>query len=99
MPAASCRRVCPRLIYKTATKATNTLEDIAGVTGGDFFRLSGTADAVFERVLRETAAYYELAFEPLESERNGKDHSISIRVNRPKVTVRARPSFSISSHR
>ena len=89
----------PEADIQNRDKATNTLEDIAGVTGGDFFRLSGTADAVFERVLRETAAYYELAFEPLESERNGKDHSISIRVNRPKVTVRARPSFSINSHR
>jgi len=75
--------------------ATNMLEDIAGVTGGDLFRLSGTADAVFQRILRETSAYYELGFEPLESERNGKDHSISVRVNRPKVTLRARSSFAI----
>ena len=80
-------------------KATDTLEDIAGVTGGDLFRLSGTADAVFERVVRETGAYYELAFEPLASERNGKDHSIGVKVNRPKVTVRARSSFIITSGR
>ena len=80
-------------------KSTNMLEDIAGVTGGDLFRLSGTADAVFDRVLRETSAYYELAFEPLASERNGKDHSIRVKVDRPKVTVRARPSFSIAPSR
>ena len=73
----------------------NMLEDIAGVTGGDLFRLSGTADGVFERIVRETAAYYELAFEPLQSERNGKDHAISVKLNRPKVTVRARSSFII----
>ena len=71
------------------------LEDIAGVTGGDLFRLSGTADGVFERIVRETAAYYELAFEPFQSERNGKDHAISVKLNRPKVTVRARSSFII----
>jgi len=73
-----------------------TIEDIAGVTGGDLFRLSGTADAVFERVLRETAGYYELTFEPLDAERNGKAQSLSVKVNRPKLTVRARPLFSIS---
>ena len=80
-------------------ESLKNLEDIAGVTGGDLFRLSGTADAVFERVIRETSAYYELAFEPLDSERNGKEHSISVRVNRPKATVRARPSFAIPKAR
>jgi len=76
-------------------KATAVLEDIAGVTGGDLFRLSGSADNVFERLIRETSAYYEVAFEPLPSERDGKDHAISVTVNRPKVRVRARPSFAI----
>lgn len=75
--------------------AIKTLEDIAGVTGGDLFRLSGSSDAVFDRVVRETAAYYELGFEPAESDRNGKDHAISVKVSRPKTTVRARLSFSI----
>jgi VWFA-related protein len=71
------------------------LENIATVTGGDLLRLSGTADAAYGRVLRETAAYYELTFEPLESDRNGKPHSISVKVDRPKTTVRARQSFSL----
>lgn len=70
-----------------------TLENIATVTGGDLMRLSGSADAAYARILRETAAFYELTFEPLESERNGKAHTISVKVNRPKTTVRARPSF------
>lgn len=76
-------------------RAINMLEDLAGVTGGDLFRLSGAADGVFERVIRETAAYYELGFEPVESDRNGKDHTISVKVSRPKATVRARLSFAI----
>ena len=75
--------------------AQGTIENIATVTGGDLFRLSATADAVYARVIRETSAYYELAFEPAESDRNGKDHTISVKVSRPKTLVRARPSFSI----
>ena len=75
--------------------AQGTIENIATVTGGDLFRLSATADAVYARVIRETSAYYELAFEPAESDRNGKDHAISVKVSRPKTLVRARPSFSI----
>ena len=72
-----------------------TLENIATVTGGDLMRLSGTADAAYGRVLRETAAYYELTFEPLESDRNGKPHTIAVKVDRSKTTVRARQSFSL----
>src|SRR5439155_72202 len=63
------------------------LQDLATVSGGEFFRLSGTADAVFERVLRQSSAYYLLGFAPETGERNGKSHRIAIYVARPGVTI------------
>jgi hypothetical protein len=72
------------------------LQDVAGVTGGELFRLSGTADAVFTRIRMETSAYYVLAFAPLASEADGKPHTIQIRLDRKGVTVRARPSFTLA---
>lgn len=71
------------------------LQDVAGVTGGELFRLSGSADAVFKQIRRETSAYYVLAFAPTAADADGKPHKIEIRVARKGVTVRARRSFTL----
>ena len=52
-------------------------------------------DPIFTRIARETSAYYLLGFTSLPSERDGKQHSISVKVGRAGTTVRARPGFSI----
>ena len=70
------------------------LQDVAGATGGELFRLSGTADAVFTRIRLETSAYYVLAFAPTAAEADGTPHKIQIRIARKGVIVRARPSFT-----
>jgi VWFA-related protein len=83
----------------TLTKDTDMriegLEDLAGVTGGVLFRLSGLGDNVFSRIADEVSAYYLLGFEPREQERDGKRHKIEIATKRPRVLVRARPGFVI----
>lgn len=71
------------------------LEDLAGVTGGVLFRLSGAADNVFTRIADEVSAYYLLGFEPRTQERDGKRHKIELTTKRAKVLVRARPGFII----
>jgi VWFA-related protein len=69
------------------------LEDLAGVTGGVLFRLSGMGDTVFSRIADEVSAYYLLGFEPRSQERDGKRHKIEIATKRPRVLIRARPGF------
>jgi VWFA-related protein len=71
------------------------LEDFTGVTGGELFRLSGTADAIFDRIARESSAYYLAGFAVEDADRTGKVRRIRIEVTRPGVIVRARPSFRI----
>jgi VWFA-related protein len=83
----------------TLTKDTELrlegLEDLAGVTGGVLFRLSGIGDNVFARIADEVSAYYLLGFEPRSQERDGKRHKIELTTKRARVLVRARPGFII----
>jgi VWFA-related protein len=71
------------------------LETMAGAAGGQLFRVFTDADGAFDRVLRETSAYYLLAVEPLDSDRDGKPHRIEVRVNRRGTTVRARQTIVV----
>jgi len=71
------------------------LEQLAGVTGGALFQAVAGAPRVFERISRESSAYYLLGFDATSSERNGKSHKIAVSVARRGVSIRARPEFTI----
>jgi hypothetical protein len=67
------------------------LDYVAGKAGGALFRVeAGTGDYVFDRVLRETTAYYLLGVEPLEEDRDGRTHFLRVGVKRSGATVRSR---------
>jgi VWFA-related protein len=72
------------------------LDHLAGVTSGVRLHLGGTEESAFTRILRETSAFYRIAFEPESSQRNGNSHRVELRVSRPDVTVRVRPSILIA---
>ena len=72
------------------------LDHLAGVTGGIRLHLGGTEENAFTRILRETSAFYRIAFEPEASQRNGASHRLELRVSRPDVTVRVRPNITIA---
>ena len=71
------------------------LDHLAGVTGGVRLALGGADDSAFTRMLRETSAFYRVAFEPEPSQRNGSVQRLELKVSRPDVTVRVRPSLRI----
>jgi VWFA-related protein len=72
------------------------LEFIAGKAGGALFRVeAGNGNFVFDRVLRETTAYYLLGVEPTDDDRDGKLHYIRVGVNKKGATVRARTQVVI----
>jgi hypothetical protein len=67
------------------------LERFAGVAGGTLLRVSaGTGEWAFERVLRETSAYYLLGVEPAEADRDGRPRAISVSVRKRGVQIRSR---------
>jgi hypothetical protein len=70
-------------------------ESLAGVTGAEFVRLTGSAQAPVSRLLRETAAYYVATFEPDASDRTGQPLRVELRSTRDKVKLRSRPVVEI----
>ena len=78
-----------------ATLMVQGLQTLAAMNGGALFRITGSAEASFDRVAREMSAYHELAIETEPGDRDGKVHTIAIKVPGRGVTVRHRRQFSI----
>ena len=94
--AASARLDPSASRFRSADDSLAGLQHLAGVTGGEIYRLSSIdAEKVFSRVASESSAYYMLAFEPEPGERNGLPHRVEIKVGRERVTVRTQPQLTI----
>jgi hypothetical protein len=85
------------LIDAMATHSSNQdsgIESLAGVTGGEFVRLSGNSQPAVSRLLRETAAYYVAAFTPDAAER-GQRLRVDLHATRDNVRLRTRPAVDV----
>jgi len=72
------------------------LERLAGAVGGAMIHVeAGGEQRAFERVLRETSAYYVLAVEPQDEDRDGRMHYISVKTSARGADVRARRTVII----
>ncbi|HEX6976586.1 MAG TPA: VWA domain-containing protein [Vicinamibacterales bacterium] len=92
---SSGTRVSSSLMSDTAMTARG-LEMIAGAGGGSVVRVeAGTADAALERLTRETSVYYLLGLEVTDAERDGRVHSIQVRVKQRGAIVRNRTGVVI----
>ncbi len=79
----------------TSSRDTNVtrswLDEFSSSSGGTLFRVtSGAGEYAFDRVLRETSAYYLLGVEPTEADRDGRTHNLKVKVDRRGTTVRNR---------
>ena len=70
--------------FRSTNEEMAGLESLAGVTSGLSLRLTPTDHSAFDRVVRETAGYYLVAFDPEASERNGLSHRVDVQVARPR---------------
>ena len=86
-----------RTSYMRDSKMAATgLEMVAGTAAGSVIRVRGTSPEVaFDRVLRETSAYYVLGVEGSEEDRDGRPHPIRVRVKRKGAEVRSRSEVII----
>ncbi|MDX2042876.1 MAG: VWA domain-containing protein [Acidobacteriota bacterium] len=67
---------------------------LAEETGGSLFFNSNDLNLGLQRVLDANEVYYVLAYEPLESRRDGRFHKIEVRIaNRPELKVRTRNGY------
>jgi VWFA-related protein len=67
------------------------LDEFSAAAGGQrIYVPTGRGDFAFDRVLRESAAYYLLGVEPAEADRDGQPRQLKVKVDRSGVTVRSR---------
>lgn len=67
------------------------LEQFSDAAGGLLLRVSEDASAPgWQQVLRETSAYYLLGVQPEPADRDGRLHTLRVKVDRPRTTVRSR---------
>jgi VWFA-related protein len=71
------------------------LEQVAGQTRGSMSTVNGDGKTAFDRLGRELSGYYLLGFEPLESDRTGRERRIKVSVKPRGLTVRSRPTFVV----
>lgn len=87
-------RVSPSFVRDVQVRGDG-LARVAGAARGAVFRQVGSDSRPFERIARELSGYYLLAFEPLDSERDGRRHRIQVTVARGGGELRARPGFTL----
>lgn len=87
-------RISPTLSRDLQVKSDG-LSRVAGAARGAVFRLAGDDPRPFARIARELSGYYLLAFEPLETERDGRNHRIQVELARGGGELRARTGFTL----
>jgi len=66
---------------------------LAEETGGDVIVNSNNFEDGYQRFVRETNQYYLLGYTPSVEHRDDKFHQLTVRVNRPGLTVKARQGY------
>ena len=74
------------------------LENLAAMTGGGWYRAEVGAEAAFERITRELAAYYRLGIERDPADRDDKSQRLKVQVLRSGARVRAREIFDARTY-
>ncbi len=76
------------------------LNELAAATGGRVFRPDSTPGgltAAFEGIAEELRRQYNIGYYPVEVGEAGERKQIRVRVNRPKLVIRARDSYIVGS--
>ena len=67
------------------------LDGFSDKAGGALIKvLAGSGELAFDRIIRETSAYYLLGVEPAEADRDGRPRELKVQVSGHGVTVRGR---------
>jgi VWFA-related protein len=78
-------------------RETSGLQNIASASRGAVFHAVGTAEGVFDRLLREMSAYYVLGVEQRPGDAEDRRHRVDVEVQRRGVTVRSPQAFALSA--
>jgi VWFA-related protein len=75
------------------SNARDSLRAIADVTGGFALVNSNNFSGAFDRLVRENSTYYILGYYSTDDRRDGRYRSLTVRVRRPGLQVRARDGY------
>lgn len=81
---------------KPGSQNQGVLKDFAEKTGGRFVATPGGVamrDA-FKRIVEELGGQYTLAYQPLNTKKDGKWRTIELRITRPNLTIRTRKGYN-----
>jgi VWFA-related protein len=76
-----------------SSRPTAVLGRLAKDTGGFLLENTNDLGAGVARMQQERTTYYLLAYQPTNAKLDGTFRKVSVKVKRPKVTVRARPGY------
>ena len=76
--------------------AQDNLRMLSDQTGGLSLVNSNDFNKGFERIVRDNSSYYVLGYYPTNDRRDGRFRTITVRVKRPGLTVRARRGYTAS---
>ena len=76
-----------------SSRPTAVLGRLAKDTGGFLLENTNDLGAGVARMQRERTTYYLLGYQPTNTKMDGRFRKVSVKVKRPKVTVRARPGY------
>jgi VWFA-related protein len=83
----------PEALTKESQVAQDSLRMIAEETGGIAAVNSNDFRGIFDRIVQENSAYYVLGYYAPTVRRDGKFHSIEVKLKRPGLTVRSRRGY------
>lgn len=72
------------------------IEHLVGVTEGKLLALTGSSGTAMDRVLRETAGYYQASVDSHRNDRTGRSQRLDIRVMRRGVELRMLPEVTFA---
>ena len=76
------------------------MDEFSGASGGTLMPvITGSGEYALTRVLRETSSHYLLGVEPQDSDRDGKQRDLKVKVSKSGTTVRSRIWVSIPPKR
>jgi VWFA-related protein len=87
-------RESPMGVADTAAEREG-VENATGAANGILMEVVGTFDQYFDLVVTELSGAYVIGIEVQASDRDGKPHEVSVKVNRNSVDVRARRHYVI----
>jgi VWFA-related protein len=79
--------------FDTNFNTQEVMATLSSDTGGKAFFDSNDFSPAFERIQRDTSAYYVLGFRSTDPHRDGRYRRLSVKVNRPGVKLEYRPGY------